>query len=200
MLKTSAIVLAAGQSSRMEGFKLGLPFKQHTILDEVLTNLASSNVHEIIVVSGHYQKETEEIANRHKGVKRVHNPHYETGMSSSIKAGIEAADPKANGLMICLSDMPFIRAADYESFRLVFEGNYGKGPIIIRPFFEGKPGHPVIFSDYFRSRLLSLEYEEGARQLIRDNQGFLIKVEADSGRVLKDIDTPGQYEEYIGEK
>lgn len=195
--KIVAIVLAAGKSSRMQDFKLGLPFKEHTILEEVLTHLRASEVEQMVVVSGHFQQEIAALTQHFPDVKRVHNPHYSTGMSSSIKAGLQAADPTCAGILICLADMPLIPTAVYRLLLQTFRENTSQGLQIIRPGFQGKPGHPVLFSKHFRSDLLNLDYPEGARMLVRAKRDLVTVVEVDSPGILQDIDTRDQYQEHI---
>ena len=194
-LQISAIVLAAGRSSRMQEFKLGMAFKNHTILEEVLQNVRAARPAEIVVVTGHYQSATMNIVKGYPDVRTVHNPHYATGMSSSIRAGLLQSNPFAEGMLVCLSDMPLIPPTVYQA--LVEHFCTGStDPQIIRPCFRGKPGNPVLFSAHFREDLLQLAYPEGARELVKANRDKVRLVEVGTPGIFQDIDTPDQYAQW----
>ena len=87
----TAIVLAAGRSTRMqERNKLLLPWGEKRIVEVVVETLAGAPLTEVVVVTGHQHAAVEE-ALRDCAVRLVHNPHYAEGLSTSIRAGVEAA-------------------------------------------------------------------------------------------------------------
>ena len=104
----SVILLAAGESRRMgERNKLLLPFRESCFLGHIADQILAAKPDELLVVVGHEQERIREaLANG--PIQFVENPSYAEGMTTSIRAGIQAASPEATGFMICLSDLPFI--------------------------------------------------------------------------------------------
>lgn len=188
----SAIILAAGTSSRMkDGNKLLLPLAGKTSVQIVVENVLASGVEEVIVVTGHQASAVRHLLQSFP-VKFVHNDNYEGGMTGTIQKGISAA--RGDGYMICLSDMPFIRPADYLRLRTFFDERRLEDPACIAlPRYEGRQGNPVIFSSFYREELLQHSAREGCKKLVQIHrahvQGFL----SESDAVLKDMDTREDY-------
>lgn len=191
----TAIVLAAGLSSRMGAQnKLLLPFGGATILEATLEQLAAAGPGEILVVTGHEQERVHELL-KNKPYRLVENPDYRQGMSSSIKAGVAAARPDAAGFMICLADMPLIRAAEYNLLAESLVSALKTDPdAIIQPRFGEQAGNPVLFSARYRAALLALEYPEGARPVVQANRKHIVPVQMPTEAVLRDADTPEAYQ------
>ena len=136
----AAMVLAAGRSSRMgDQNKLLLKFNDQSMVSHVIDQLVASNASDIIVVTGNDFEDV--IKSITQKVEFTHNPDYNQGLSSSLKAGISALPTTADGVMVCLGDMPYITAAHYN--RLIEAFAPGK---IIVPTSNGKIGNPLIFS------------------------------------------------------
>ncbi len=90
----SAIVLAAGTSSRMGAKnKLLLPFKSSTFIENLVAQLLKSTVDEVIVVLGHEKDNIKQVLTQKELVFTV-NINYNSGMTSSIQAGIIATSKK----------------------------------------------------------------------------------------------------------
>lgn len=188
-MKLSAIILAAGMSTRMgTENKLLLKHKNTTLLNETILQLSNtSGINEIIIVLGHEA----DLVRQHiqnKQIKTVVNEKYETGQTSSIQSGVLATSEEAVGYMICLGDMPFIQAKDYEA--LIQFWHLSEKGSIIRPWVDDKPGHPVIFDVVYKEDILSETYADGCRSVISNNKKNYIKFESANRRYLVDIDTP----------
>ncbi len=193
----SAVLLAAGESRRMgESNKLLLPFRGQSFIAHITAQLLASEIEELLVVTGH-EPEAIQQALAGQSVRLVHNPDYVQGMTTSIRTGVQAADPKADGLMICLSDLPFIEASDYtELIRRFQQMDRQEAPVIVRPVYEQQPGNPVLFSSFFREEILAHEKMEGCRGLIKQHRDRVRLVPMPNDHTLRDIDTPDEYERY----
>ncbi|MFP2997145.1 nucleotidyltransferase family protein [Spongiivirga sp. MCCC 1A20706] len=189
----TAIVLTAGLSSRMNRCKLSLPFKDHTIIQEVIMQLLGTSVSEIIIVTGHYREEIETLIPTDKPIQLVHNSNYEKGMTTSIQYGIQAAKHTTEGYMICLGDMPFIQTEDYNSILKQFL-KHSNQQTIVRPFYQNKPGNPTIFSHHFKDEILNLDHMDGAKPLLKKFKGSLVRLEMENDSVIRDIDTRLEYD------
>lgn len=117
------------------------------------------------------------------GLEVVENRRTAYGMGTSIAAGV-AATPDADGWVIALGDMPWIRP---ETISAVADA-LAKGSSISAPYINGIRGHPVGFSAEWRDELLALNSDFGARNLIASVDLNLIPT-GDLG-VIRDIDRP----------
>lgn len=191
----SAIFLAAGESKRMGKPKLLLPFNDSTILEQSVDNLLNSRVDEVIVVVGNRAREmTEKLAKR--PVKIVVNPAYREGMSTSIVKGLSMVDRKTLAIMLVLADQPLI---DKETINKLIETFLSHDKGIAIPAYQGKRGHPIIFSAKYKEELQELKGDAGGRQIIRGHPDDVLEVAVNSPSINIDIDTTENYHSYIGQ-
>src|SRR5260370_14984711 len=95
-LMLSAIVLAAGMSTRMRQNKLLLDFKGKALIVHAVDTLLASEIDEVVVVLGHQaDKVRKELGG--KQVKLGHNPRYREGLSASVRAGAQAVALQTDG-------------------------------------------------------------------------------------------------------
>lgn len=186
----TVIVLAAGMSRRMgPENKLLLPVRGKTMLETTLGQIPELPDAEVVVVLGHEADKIRPLLENFR-VKVAINSDYAHGMTSSIQAGVRAASEQASGFMICLSDMPLIPAGTYGLLAEVFLERVRSEPrLIVQPVFESRPGNPVIFSAAYKEDILSLDFPEGCKPLVRSNKQFVRQVEVETDAILRDIDT-----------
>jgi molybdenum cofactor cytidylyltransferase len=191
----SAILLSAGESKRMGSRnKLLLPFGSTTLIEQSVDHLLGSKAQEVIVVLGHEATRVREVLTGRK-LKFVENHHYREGMTSSIQAGLRAIASEANGMMICLSDLPNIDAKEFDTIIDVFEaGSKQNEKLIVVPTHRDKRGNPVIFASHYRAQILSHEEPGGCKGVIEQNLDQVVDAVMSTAHVLEDIDTETQYE------
>lgn len=191
--KITALVLASGMGSRFGGDKLSHKIEvngQAPLAIGVISALkVKPFVDEVICVIRPNDTALKQAYLNH-GFSVVENPDFKQGLSSSIKAGINAinADTK-NHYMICLADMPYIKADSYKAVTELFKARLkNKADIIVRPRLseKNKLGHPVIFSHVFKTDLLTLKGDDGGKPLLQ-KYGF-DSLEVNDFGVLTDID------------
>jgi molybdenum cofactor cytidylyltransferase len=188
MTEIAAIVLAAGRSDRMgEDNKLLMPWKDGTILGAVLDNVRQGGAGDVYLVTG-YDADLLHRAIAGRDVKIIHNPDYGLGLSSSLKAGIAALPETVGAAMICLGDMPKVRAEDY---RTLAKG-WKPGAIAV-PVKDGRRGNPVIFGREYFPEIMKLEGDRGAKPLLGKYANRVIEVECPHDGIFRDIDTPEDY-------
>lgn len=193
MMHTSAIVLAAGTSSRMgRENKLLLPFRDSTVLATVVHAVCSSPVHEVIVVTGHQDRQIRDVLEGYR-VRIAYNPEYEEGISTSIRRGILASSSDAAGYAVCLGDMPFI--TDLTLSRLLEVFAREERPSIVVATVHGRRGHPVVFHSNFRPQLMEIDGDLGAKSVIEANEEEVVEVEVRDEQAFADIDTWESYTE-----
>ena len=105
---TSAIILAAGLSSRMGQFKPLMSLGDRTILERVLALCESSNIDDIVVVIGHRAADMRSALAGRK-VRCIENRHYQDGMFSSLLAGLSAISPQSGAFFVLPVDIPLVR-------------------------------------------------------------------------------------------
>ena len=170
--------------------KLLLPFGDKTMLETTLDHILASGMEEVIVVAGHEAEKISALL-QNRPVKVTINAGYASGMTTSIQAGIRNASPDTEGFMICLSDMPLIRATTYRMLSDVFiENKRRDNRVIVQPVFENIPGNPVIFSAFYKTGLLTLDFPEGCKPVVQANREFVTRVNVNTDAVLRDADTP----------
>ena len=194
-LMISAIVLAAGESKRMgRPNKLLLPFDGKALVAHLVDAILASNVRETLVILG-YEAAFVKNALRSRKVRFVENQHYLQGMTTSIQAGVREVDAESNGIMVCLSDLPLVQTEELNRLILEFEeASVTNRKQIVLPSYQGHRGNPVIFSVYYKSRILKHREENGCRGLIRQYKDQVQAVEMPTSHVLTDIDTKTDYE------
>ena len=185
----TAIVLAAGRSSRMPGKnKMFLPFRDTTVLSNVIAELVISDVDKIIIVL-----DSQAYANQLDIVSKVDvcvNENPDNGLTSSIQTGIKEARAESHYL-ICLGDMPLISHKEYNLLINRFL-NTSK-TTIIQPTYQGIPGNPILFANQFRAQILSLKSPNGCRPVVTSNNEAIVDVEMPTNSIQLDIDTEEDY-------
>jgi len=194
----SAILLAAGESKRMgEQDKLFLKYKGNWIINHTMQNLWASNKSELIIIMNNNDNDLLG-GQRSDRIHVVVNPNFRKGMTTSIQVGVEAASADASGFMICLADQPLMKAVDYdhiiERFELLVKHD---SKCIVVPFYNGMKGNPVIFSASYRDDILGHLEMEGCKNIIQANRDHVYQVEMFNDHILKDVDTPEDYEELL---
>ena len=192
----SAIVLAAGMSTRMGQNKLLLPFKNKPLIAHAVDILLASEVNEIVVVLGH---EAEKVGSEIevKPVRLIQNPNYQQGLSTSVRAGIEAVSHRAEGVMICLADQPLLEPADLNRIVRAFTHAKRANKPIAVPFFNGQRGNPVILDSCYREAILEVVGDVGCKGVIKRYPDKVFAVEMETDHVVRDVDSIEEYQEVL---
>ncbi len=184
MTRIVGVLLAAGSAQRFGTHKLMAELSD----GESVGQRAARNLVEVLPDSVAVIRAGDKALSRMlaaAGVKVIENPGSSTGIASSIAAGV-SAHGDADGWLIALADMPWILPA---TIRAVFDALRG-GAALAAPTFGGLRGHPVGFSAQWRSRLLSLSGDRGARGLLENAPSELLLLPTTDPGILKDIDFP----------
>ena len=191
----SSILLAAGESKRMEGEnKLIKEIDGTPLIKYAIRNILGSAVDEIIIVLGHEKEILETIIEKNKKIKLVYNENFKNGMASSIKVGLNNISNKAEAFFICLGDMPDINQNIYNKL-IKAKKNYNKKlkpnfrREIIIPSYEGQDGHPILFSKFMKKKLMDIKGDCGAKKIIDLNKNKILNVPFDSEGITIDFDT-----------
>ena len=188
----AAIILSAGKSERMGSPKALLKLGDRTFLERILDTVAASGIHHVVVVAGHHLKE---IAAAFPALSLTFNPHYESGMSTSVRAGVAALPAGVTSAGVFLVDHPSIEPEVVTA--LMTSVTPGR---IVLPVYGDRRGHPVFFSSELFAEILALRADEGLNVVVRRDLGRVIEVKVAAKSVLEDIDTPQQFEKLLREK
>jgi len=186
-----AILLAAGTSSRMGGFKQLLPYRGSTIVETCVATVRGTTVDSIYVVVGHRADEVA-AAVEAPDVRIVRNDAYLDGMATSVVAGVTAARAAGHdAVMICLCDQPHLDRTVYDA---VLGAYRESGAPIVVPSYAGDTGHPAIFDRSLFDEILAVDPSQGLRAVTYAHRGDKLRVPVDAVGVLDDIDTAEDYE------
>ena len=194
----AAVVLSAGESSRMGKPKALLPVQGVPFIERIVLSLKSTKVGKIILVLGHNADELIPKIS-HLPATVLINREYKKGQLSSLLLGIRqlksGEDAKTvDGVLVHLVDHPFINPPLVDHMIDCF---YETKKLIIVPRFKGKRGHPVIFSSRLFSELLETPLEQGAKAVVHAHREETLEIETDDEGVTIDIDTPEEYRQYV---
>jgi molybdenum cofactor cytidylyltransferase len=190
----AALLLAAGESTRMGRPKALLPWGDRPLLDYQLGELSASAAGEaVVVVLGHGSAELSPIVRAH-AARLVVNPHYREGRATSIAAGMAAVPPDAEAVLIASVDQPRPRAV-YD--RLIAAHRSGGGPIT-RAVHRGEHGHPTVFGRALFDELRRVSEEsQGLKSLLRRHADGVRDAEVDDPIVLVNLNTPEEYRQAL---
>jgi molybdenum cofactor cytidylyltransferase len=200
----SAIILAAGESSRFPGNKMTHELsikgvKKPMIAHTVDAFLSISDIDEAIVVLGKDPCSIVEALEGGPRLKFVVNPKYKEGMSSSVKVGVEAVAKYADIVLIHPGDVPFISPESIEALlkRAKDLKRVGINSFVLVPVYGDKGGHPLLISKELIPEVLTIgEETRGLKGFLRKarSAGFVTNVYLNDIGVLFDIDTPEDLE------
>lgn len=185
MAGLSAIVLAAGYSSRMGELKPLADLRGRTLLARAVDTFTAIGVEDIVVVTGHRRDEVATAA-REVGVRPVANPRFDAGMYSSIQAGV-AAVSEGRRFFVLPVDCPLVRP---ETAGLLARAGTAAGAAVVLPVHGGVPGHPPLCAAELRGEILADEPAGGLRELVSRHKEALARVEVADPGVLHDADSP----------
>lgn len=183
-MKIVGLLLAAGSASRFGSDKL-----QHVLMHGVPIAVQAARhlkaaVPCVIAIVRPGADETRGALEA-EGCEIAVCPDAHEGMGASLACGARAAGD-AEGYLVALGDMPFVRPSSIAAVRDALAA----GAPLVAPYFHGRRGHPVGIAGRFRAELGACAGDEGARQLLEAHAGELVKIPVGDPGVVRDIDKP----------
>ena len=188
----SVVLLAAGGSVRMGRSKIALELQGKTLLENALLPIRQAGIKDVVVVLSEENEGLKDLVP--PGYRIVVNRRSREGISTSLKAGLAAVDPRSQGVLFALGDQPFVGTEVYEKLMDYHRRNL---PLLTWPTHGGKRGNPVMFDRRLWPHLMRTEGDEGGKQIITATpEAEIGRVEIEGAGVLIDIDTPEEYDKY----
>ena len=212
----AALLLAAGESTRMGELKALLPWHGRPLIDHQISALASAGVSRTIVVLGHQSERLKSLLENRSGTSCVYNPDYRQGKTTSIKAGLRTL--KAPSIPLATSGQAEIGCVIQEESVLIMNVDQPRSAntihrvmglhrqanssertcLITIPTYRGKGGHPAILSTSLMAELMDISEDTlGIKAVIRRHAEETQRVEIDSPEILLDLNTPQDYKKAL---
>lgn len=186
----AAVILAAGQSSRMGQHKLLLPVLGKPLLLHAVDHATAAGFDEVLVVVGYRAAALREMLSGYP-VRVIENPAYAQGQSTSLRAGVAALAPQTEAAMILLADQPLVNTAILQ--RLI-QAWRDSGRPIVAPFYGGQRGNPVLFARALFPELLSVTGDQGGREILQRHAQDIEPVQIADATTALDLDTWQEYQ------
>lgn len=194
-MKISGVILAAGMSSRMGYNKLLLRYHDHTIIEEVLSQISEAGLDEIMVITGFENDKIESVIKKcGDRLRIVYNDMYESGRAESIKRAVENVSEEADALLFMVGDKPTVKTDLLNRAKEEFKR---RSPSILYVTTPKGRGHPIIFSKKLFGELMELTGDIVGNELIEKYENDMIELADDDIQV--DIDTMDDYENLTGQ-
>jgi molybdenum cofactor cytidylyltransferase len=183
----AAVILSAGASSRMGSPKALLPYREGTFLQHLIEITSDPRIGVRRVVLGARAEVIRKGAKLDPSII-VLNPEWEKGQLSSVRAGLRSLEKiQIDGMILCPVDHPLVSARLVSDLVQRF---YESKKAIVLPTYNGRRGHPVIFSKALFGELLAAPEEKGARAVVWAHAGEVLEVPTDEEGVILNINNP----------
>ena len=183
----SAIILAAGLSSRMGCPKQLLPVDGLSMLDHAIKAALTAGLEPPIVVLGHSAEHIKSQARLLSRCTVAINDYYKLGLTTSLICGIKSSPHETTAFVFMLADQQLVTGTILKKLLNAFEKRRAD---ILNPTYQGKRGNPVIIKSKLQKLLLQAKGDSGARFLFSDPGLTVVPYPVTTTAVIIDIDTP----------
>jgi molybdenum cofactor cytidylyltransferase len=192
--KTGIIILAAGSSSRMGTSKQLLKINGEYLLRQTVVTAQITGIANTVVVLG-ANAEIHQSIIQNLQVDIVINAHWQTGMGSSLKAGLAYLKNKIRdlrGVIVLVCDQPLLTHSHLID---IINKHFQSKKKIIASKYDNTEGVPAFFSAELFPAMESLADSQGAKKIIEQNRDALATVLFSGGEI--DLDTPDDYSQFL---
>lgn len=189
-MRTGAIILAGGASSRMGGPKPLLEWEGVSFAAR-LAKLYGEFCAPVVLVLGYHHERIRQQAGIPRSVAVTVNPAPERGMLSSLQCGLRALPAGLDGFLFTPCDYPAVRRETVAALIAAFQGG------VCIPRHDGRNGHPVLCAQPLRAELLALAADASAKDVIRAHRHETVWVDVDDPGTVTDVDTPADYQNLL---
>jgi molybdenum cofactor cytidylyltransferase len=182
----AAVILSGGASSRMRSPKALLPYQGQPFLEHLLEITSHRDIGVRRVVLGAHAERIAKAVDL-KADEIVINHEWEKGQLSSIQAALRSLPPGTEGMLLCLIDHPLISSALVQD---LIEQFYKTEKPIVLPVYEGRRGHPAIFSASLYDELFRAPLETGARAVVWAHSGEIEEFQTNEEGCVLNLNDP----------
>jgi molybdenum cofactor cytidylyltransferase len=182
----SIIILAAGSSARLGQSKQLLKIGDENLLQRSIKTALDSAVEKVVVVLGSNDKAHAESIIQYP-VSVVVNEKWESGMGSSLKAGLNyllANGHGISGVIVMVCDQPLVTSKHIETLMAL---HHKKAKPLVASRYSNTYGVPVLFMKKYFNQILALGDNEGAKKIIMTHEKDLALMDLPEAAV--DLDT-----------
>jgi CTP:molybdopterin cytidylyltransferase MocA len=191
----AGLLLAAGGGRRLGGrAKALIEWEGAPLVERAALALRAAGCKPVHVVLGADESRVRERA-RLAGCVLVSNPGWETGMGSSLRAGLASlAGTGTDAALVTLVDQPGVGAAAMARVRAACRS----AGTLAAATYDGRRGHPVLIgAEHFAAVARLARGDEGARGYLRGHQAGLVLVECGDVADPADIDLPSDLAQHL---
>lgn len=186
-LKITAVIVAAGTSTRMGDFKQLMKIGDLSMAERVVLNFKGAGIDDIVMVTGYRRKELEKSLKSY-GITFLYNKDYEnTDMFSSVKIGFSYVHNNTDKILFTPVDIPYFES---ETIKRLLEVNK---PLVC-PSYKDKIGHPLCIDNSIISDILSFEGDGGLRAAFKALEISPFVIPTDDEGAIVDADKKGDFE------
>jgi molybdenum cofactor cytidylyltransferase len=187
----AAIVLAAGLSRRMGVPKMVLPWKNTTVIGQVVDVLVKAGISEIVVVTGGAHEQVEAVL-KGSPVELVFNPRYtQDEMAYSLQTGLAALSDKVEATLVALGDQPQIECTVVQAILAAYQQSRAE---IIVPSYKMRRGHPWLIVRSLWPDVQILAPGQTLRDFLNAQAEKIKYLPVETPSILQDLDTPEDYQ------
>ena len=188
----AGVILAAGESTRMQRDKALLAWQGKTFLGAAMESLRP-HCQLIIVVAGKNVESLKPVVFAAGGFLVV-NPDTDRGQFSSLQVGLqEVLDRGRDAAIVTLIDRPPAGPATVKSLKDRFLEEVRSGHWAVVPQYGEKHGHPIVIGREMIEAFLRAPVEATARDVEHKHQPHVVYVPVDDANVTMNVDTPEDY-------
>jgi molybdenum cofactor cytidylyltransferase len=190
-MRWSAVVLAAGNSSRMEGrHKMVLPVGDKPVIRHTVERILAAGPQEVVVVTGYNGRDVI-AALADLPVILQPNPRYEEGQMTSSGIGVGALTQATDAVMMCLGDMVLLEPDDYSELITAYLEKTDRSIVI--PYCGEQRGNPILFAASYVHEVAMGERHIGCKKLANEYPDDVFRYAVTHDRYATDMDTPQDY-------
>ncbi len=191
-MKYSAVIAAAGLSSRMHELKPLMKLGDMSMIDSVISNLKKAGTDIIVIVLGYKADQIKKHIGEGEVIFCENKEFASTKMMDSVRLGIRETEKyRPDYVFITPVDVPLVDPESMEMMKKIAE----EGTAIVRPSYDNKAGHPLLLRWDMAEKLTEYEGDDGIRGFLNEHAEDTRYINLDDPGIIMDADNKEDYKE-----